>query len=168
MSAVRSVTGLLLPSSRRPSMYLNEKGMERVQERHRLRVGDILLTASGTVGNVGLVPEGLAGAVPAKSLIVIRSLGAFSSLALLRLLQSAPYQEWITGSASGSVIQHLSVRVMKQLPLLAFTEEQQRRLAHQLEAASDADAVLEGFSALSGESIWISFLRNDTGVSTML
>jgi type I restriction enzyme M protein len=153
---------------RRPAMYLNDKGMERVQERHRLRVGDILLTASGTVGNLALVPESLAGAAPAKSLIVIRSHGAFSSLALLRLLQSAPYQEWIKGGSSGSVIQHLSVRVLKQLPLLAFTEEQQRRLAHQLRDASDADAILEGFSALSGESIWISFLLNDSSVSTLL
>jgi hypothetical protein len=49
----RSVT----PVVRQPSMYLTEKGMERVQERHRLRVGDILLTCSGTVGNLGLVPE---------------------------------------------------------------------------------------------------------------
>ena len=153
---------------RRPAMYLNEKGMERVRERHRLRVGDILLTASGTVGSLALVHEGLAGAVPAKSLIVIRSHGAFSSLALLRLLQSAPYQEWITGSASGSVIRHLSVRVMRQLPLADFTQEQQRRLAQQLTGASDADAVLEGFSSLSGESIWISFLLNDLGVSALL
>jgi type I restriction enzyme M protein len=155
------------PSVRRPSMSLNEKGMERVRDRHRLRVGDILLTASGTVGNLGLVPEGLAGAVAAKSIIVIRSRGAFTPLALMRLLQTAPYQEWIRGGASGSVIQHFSSRILKQMPLLAFTAEQQKRLAQQLKDVSDADAVLEAFSALSGESVWISSLLNNQWVQVL-
>jgi type I restriction enzyme M protein len=155
------------PSVRRPSMSLNEKGMERVRDRHRLRVGDILLTASGTVGNLGIVPEGLAGAVAAKSIIVIRSRGAFTPLALMRLLQTAPYQEWIRGGASGSVIQHFSARILKQMPLLAFTAEQQKRLAQQLKDVSDADAVLEAFSALSGESVWISSLLNNQWVQVL-
>ncbi len=155
------------PSVRRPSMSLNEKGMERVRDRHRLRVGDILLTASGTVGNLGLVPEGLAGAVAAKSIIVIRSRGAFTPLALMRLLQTAPYQEWIRGGASGSVIQHFSVRILKQMPLLAFTAEQQKRLVQDLKDVSDADAVLEAFSALSGESVWISTLLNNQWVQDL-
>ncbi len=160
----RSVT----PVVRQPSMYLNEKGMERVQERHRLRVGDILLTCSGTVGNLGLVPESLAGAVAAKSLIVIRSTGTFTPLALLRLLQSAPYQEWFRGSASGSVIRHLSVKVVRQAPLLMLTLDQQQRLAQQLREGSDAEAVLQAFTALSGESLWISLLLNDPGVRALL
>ena len=160
----RSVT----PVIRQPSMHLTEKGMERVQEHHRLRVGDILLTCSGTVGNLGIVPENLAGAVAAKSLIVIRSAGTFTPLALLRLLQSAPYQEWFQGSASGSVIRHLSVKVVRQLPLLMLTVDQQHRLAQQLREGSDAEAVLRAFTALSGESLWISVLLNDQGIRTLL
>jgi type I restriction enzyme M protein len=149
---------------RHPSMFLNEKGMERVREYHRLRVGDLLLTASGTVGNLGLVSEFLAGAVPAKSLIVIRLKGAFKPLALFRLLQSAPYQDWIRGAASGNIIRHLSVRVVRQMPLLALPAEQQERLAQHLREGEDAEAVLQAFSALTGESLWISLLLNDSEI----
>lgn len=155
------------PFVRRSSMSLNEKGMERVQDRHRLRVGDILLTASGTVGKLGYIAESMAGAVPAKSVIVIRSRGAFTPLALLRLMQTAPYQDWIQGGASGSVIRHLSVGVVRQMPLLEFSPEQQKRLAQQLKNRSDADAVLEAFSALSGESVWIAALLNNEWVQTL-
>ena len=45
-----------------------------MQSKHRLRLGDILLTASGTIGRLGVVSEqsGAVGAVAAKNLIVIR------------------------------------------------------------------------------------------------
>ena len=155
-------------SIRHPSMYLNEKGMERVREHHRLRLGDLLLTASGTVGNLGLVSEFLAGAVPAKSLIVIRPKGTFKPLALFRLLQSAPYQDWIRGSSYGSTIRHLSARVIRQMPLLALTEDQQERLAQHLREGSDAEAVMEAFTTLTGESVWISLLLNDPDIRTLL
>jgi type I restriction enzyme M protein len=154
-------------SIRRPSMYLNEKGMERVRPHHRLRVGDLLLTASGTVGNLGIVSEFLAGSVPAKSLIVIRPKGTFKSLALYRLLQSAPYEDWIRGSSYGSTIRHLSPRVIRQMPLLELSLDQQDRLAQHLREGGDTEAVLEAFSALSGESVWISLLVNDNWVRTL-
>jgi type I restriction enzyme M protein len=126
------------------------------------------LTASGTVGNLGLVSEFLAGAVPAKSLIVIRPRGTLKPLALFRLLQSTPYQDWVRGSAYGSTIRHLSPRVIRQMPLLELTAEQQERLAQHLREGSDEDAVLEAFSALTGESFWISLLLNDSDVRSLL
>lgn len=135
-------------SIRRPSMYLNEKGMERVRIHHRLRVGDLLLTASGTVGNLGMVSEFVAGAVAAKSLIVIRPKGILKPLALFRLLQSAPYQDWIRGSAYGSTIRHLSPTVIREMPLLQLTVDQQDRLAQQLRDGEDAEGVLKALVLL--------------------
>ena len=82
-----------------------------MQSKHRLRLGDILLTASGTIGKLGIVSEqsGTVGAVAAKNLIVIRPKKKISPQFLKNLLDSDTYQEWLRGHARGATIQHLSV-----------------------------------------------------------
>ena len=101
-----------------PSLFLKE-GSERVQSKHRLRLGDILLTASGTIGKLGVVSEqsGTVGAVAAKNLIVIRPKERISPQFLKNLLASDTYQDWLHGHARGATIQHLSGRTLRDLPV---------------------------------------------------
>ena len=102
-----------------PSLFLTKGGGERVQSKHRLLLGDILLTASGTIGKLGIVSEqsGTVGAVAAKNLIVIRPKEQISPQFLKNLLTSDTYQEWLRGHARGATIQHLSVRMLWDLPV---------------------------------------------------
>ena len=44
-------------SIRAPSLYLTKTGGERVQPKQRLRLGDVLITTSGTIGKLGVVSE---------------------------------------------------------------------------------------------------------------
>ena len=90
-----------------------------MQSKHRLRLGDILLTASGTIGKLGIVSEqsGTVDAVAAKNLIVIRPKEKISPQFLKNLLASDTYQEWLRGHARGATIQHLSGRTLRDLPV---------------------------------------------------
>jgi type I restriction enzyme M protein len=105
--------------ARRPSLFLTEERSARVEAKHRLRAGDVLLTTSGTIGRVGVVSEtaGTVGTVAAKSLVVIRPDDRISPQFLKCLLGSDAYQEWFRGHARGATIQHLSVRTLRHLPV---------------------------------------------------
>lgn len=102
---------------RPPSVFLTKNGNSRVESRHRLRAGDVLLTASGVVGKSAVVSgaAGIAGAVADASLVVIRPGERVSSRYLKNLLGSYAYQEWIRAHARGSAIQRISVRTLRQL-----------------------------------------------------
>lgn len=102
-----------------PSLFLTKEGSERVQSKHLLRLGDILLTASGTIGKLGIVSEqsGTVAAVAAKNLIVIRPNERISPQFLKNLLASDTYQDWLHGHARGATIQHLSGRTLRDLPV---------------------------------------------------
>lgn len=113
------VADMKRPSVQPPSLFLTKEGGERVQSKHRLRLGDILLTASGTIGKLGIVSEqsGTVDAVAAKNLIVIRPKKKISPQFLKNLLASDTYQEWLRGHARGATIQHLSGRTLRNLPV---------------------------------------------------
>ena len=111
------VADLTQAGPRSPSLFLTDRGSSRVQPKHRLRSGDILLSISGTIGKLAVVTDqtGDMGGVPARSLAVIRPQEGISSEFLKSVFASDTYQQWIRGHARGSMIQHLSVRALSQL-----------------------------------------------------
>ena len=116
-----------------PSLFLTKEGSERVQSKYLLRLGDILLTASGTIGKLGVVSEqsGTVGAVAAKNLIVIRPHERISPQFLKNLLASDTYQDWLHGHARGATIQHLSRRTLRDLPVPVPQVAIQERIVQQ-------------------------------------
>ena len=111
------VADLTQAGPRSPSLFLTDRGSSRVQPKHRLRSGDILLSISGTIGKLAVVTDqtGDMGGVPARSLAVIRPREGISSEFLKSVFASDTYQQWIRGHARGSMIQHLAVRALSQL-----------------------------------------------------
>ena len=136
-----------------PSLFLIKEGSERVQPKHWLRQGDILLTISGTIGKLGVVskPTGTVGSVAAKSIAVIRPRGQISSQFLKSLLASAVYQEWIRGHARGATIQHLSVRTLWHLPIPVPEVPIQERVAKEAGIERD-DPLVVLAHILTGDS----------------
>ena len=122
-----------------PSLFLTKKGSERVQSKHRLRTGDILLTASGTIGKLAVVsePVGTVGAVATESLVVIRPKEQLSSQFLKSLLASDAYQEWLRGHAHGATIQHLPIQTLRDLPVLVPQVPIQERVVKQVDEGGD-------------------------------
>lgn len=150
-----------LPLAHFPTQYLNEEGLRRVQLHHYLREDDILLTASGTVGKVALTGQGLAGAVAAKSLMIIRPKGDVSANYILRWLQSVPCQKWVDGHAAGSTIRHLSAKTLRELPIILPSAAVQTTLARQLKGGETEEAILTALARVGEESHWAALLLND-------
>jgi type I restriction enzyme M protein len=101
-----------------PELFLTEKARERLSNNKLIaKPGDILVSATGTIGKTGIIDEKSAGVVPAKNFVILRSTKQILEDYLHMLLMSEPYQEWLKGHARGSVIQHLSLRTLKHLPV---------------------------------------------------
>ena len=122
-----------------PSLFLTKEGSARVESKHWLCAGDILLTISGTIGKLAVVSEstGTVGAVAAKSLVVIRPKEQLSSQFLKRLLASDAYQEWLRGHAHGGTIQHLPIQTLRHLPVLVPQVPIQERVVKQVDEGGD-------------------------------
>ena len=150
-----------LPEVRRPTAYLTEEAAHELEPHRRLQVGDVLISASGTVGNVAIVGEGIAGAVPAQSVFVIRITGNVQAPVLVRLLQSETYQSWLQGHSSGRTIRHLSIRALRELPLLVLDEVVQRTVARELAGGASDDRILQVLSRATGQSYWLTLIQND-------
>ena len=153
-----------------PSLFLTKKGSERVQSKHRLRVGDILLTTSGTIGKLAVVsePAGTVGAVAAKSLVVIRPGEQISSQFLKSLLASDAYQEWLRGHARGATIQHLSVKTLRHLPVFVPQVPIQERVVKQVvEEGNDPFAVLVHILMSDSEEPVVSWLMGSPDVQEL-
>ena len=111
------ISDMTQTSLRSPSIFLNDKGSERVVPKNRLQVGDVLLSTSGTIGKLAVItePARYGGIVASKNITVIRPGRGISSTFLKSLLASDTYQQWIRGHARGSTIQHLPIRALGQL-----------------------------------------------------
>lgn len=153
-----------------PSLFLINGGRERVQSKHWLRAGDILLTTSGTIGKLAVVsePTGTAGAVAAKSLVVIRPKEQISSQFLKSLLASDAYQEWLRGHARGATIQHLSIRTLRHLPVLVPQVPIQEHVVKQMgEEGDDPFAALVHILTGDSEEPIVSWLMGSPDVQEL-
>ena len=166
----RAITGQeTLPRVVQPSRYLDEKDVEvRVPWQKRMRADDVLLTASGTIGKLAITGPGLAGAVAAKSVIVVRPKGDVSANYILRWLQSSPCQRWIEGHAAGSTIRHLSAKTLRELPMVVPSVAVQATLARELKGGETEDAILSVLSRIGEESHWAGLVLSDEALRNVV
>ena len=127
---------------RAPSLFLIGDGNRPVNERDILRPGDVVVTASGTVGKIGVIPDvaGVAGSVATRSLAVIRVREDVRPRFLAALLRSPAYQNWLAGHARGTTIQHLLIRTLRDLPI-------------PVPRAAVQDAVLDELGGAQGDAL---------------
>lgn len=156
-----------LPEVRIPAVRLVGPRATRLRDKQKLRTGDLLITATGTIGRLAIVGEAVAGSVPAQSLLVIRPKTEIHAPVLLRLLQSATYQWWIQGHVTGAPIHHLSPRVLRDLPVVVFDTRTQRFLSRDLAEGATDGTILELLSRSTGQSYWVTQLLNNTTLAQL-
>lgn len=100
----------------------------KIKDGYFLKAGDLLVSISGTIGKVGIVPEKLAGNLASSGLAVFRLPPEISSTYLSILLRSPNYQAWLKEHANGSVIQHLSIKALRKLPVPVLSLPIQERI----------------------------------------
>ncbi|MBS1789702.1 MAG: N-6 DNA methylase [Acidobacteria bacterium] len=157
--------GRLMP----PKRYLTEAGLIKVQDKHRLKSGDILLSVTGTIGKAAIVYSEESGAIPAQNLLAIRpEKTKVNPNFLLRLLQSVPYQKRFKASSRGSTIQHLSVHALRSLLIPVPSIEIQNQIGFDLPSGADASTMLQSLVTGRAASVLESFLLTDPAVNDLL
>ncbi|MGJ7415023.1 restriction endonuclease subunit S [Streptomyces cinereoruber] len=121
-----------------PSRHVPTEDAERLK-RYAVTTGDLLITRSGTVGRVALVTPSEEGWLngPALIRLRVRSADSVDPEYLLAFLVSSIAQEWIRRAAAGSTIQHLSMRLLAELPVRLPSLPEQRRAGRMLRALDE-------------------------------
>ena len=164
-----AVGGVLDTGIQAPSLFLAEKGAERLDEKHILRSLDVIVTTSGTVGRVAFIPPSIARievegtstpadgghgyllgigglfmpVVATDSVVVIRAQSGVTPHFLAALLRSPVYRNWLSSHARGSDTRTLSTRTLRGLRVpLPPLQVQDAVLDELARSGGDAMAVL--------------------------
>ena len=119
------------------------------QGRSFVQSGDVLLSTSGTIGKVAVVPPEFDGAVASSGVAILRVKEAKESVRpgyLAKLLRSALYQDWLAGHARGSTIGHLRLSSLKKLPIPVLPLEQQERVETAVAKGADASEIMKALA----------------------
>ena len=124
-----------------PSLFLLDKAKTLVKEKEYLRPYDVVVSITGSIGNVAVFPipftsTDVAGRAPPASgfdrsktdstepsvplvatstVAVLRARQAVTALFLAAVLRSPAYQGWLSGHARGTAIQRLTLRILRSL-----------------------------------------------------
>ncbi|MEU3748251.1 MULTISPECIES: restriction endonuclease subunit S [Streptomyces] len=121
-----------------PSRHVPVEDAERLG-RYAVADGDLLMTRSGTVGRVARATSDEQGWLNGPSLIRlrVREREYVDPDYLLACLASSAGQEWIRRAAAGSTIQHLSMRLLADLPVHLPGAPEQRRVGRTLKVLEE-------------------------------
>ncbi|MFE7596811.1 restriction endonuclease subunit S [Streptomyces sp. NPDC057494] len=111
----------------------------RVGRDYRLEAGDVLLTRSGTVGRVALVTETEKGWLHGPHLIRlrVRADAELDPEYLATYLSASAAQERFQRVATGSAIQHISMKMLGQLPVRLPPLAEQHEIGRTLAALDE-------------------------------
>lgn len=103
---------------------------------NRVNKGDIVLTKGGSVARVGLVTD---SAAVSRDLIYINSsrLKEHSSYALSTYFQTDFFRRLLVRSSSQTAQPHLTITLVRNLPLLRMSEDFEKRIASVLKKANE-------------------------------
>jgi len=119
--------------------------LEQPYARSRPRGGDVLISIKGTIGRVGIVPNGFKGNI-SRELARLRIGEDTSAEYIAHQLEADATQERIMRSVVGTTRLEFSIATLRKFPLpLPPTKAEQEAIA---EALSDADALIESLEQL--------------------
>lgn len=161
-----------------PQVLLN------VQERHRVRGGDLLISVDGSIGKVLLVPksapkgavtalnagaEDPAIAIAQKGLVVLRPHEFLDARFLEAILLSESFQQTLRSRAQGDTIAHLSLKALRTVPVPVPPLAIQKRLLQRL-ASRPGDAVeaLVGVLSSRDDDPLSRLLHRDASIQQLL
>ena len=119
--------------------------VEKPYARSRVKAGDVLISIKGTIGRVGVVPEGFDGNI-SRELARLRPRQEYSSEYIAYQLEADVTQARISKAVVGTTRLEFSIATLRQfdLPIPASLIEQRAIAA----ALSDVDALLDGLNRL--------------------
>jgi restriction endonuclease S subunit len=126
-------------------LHRTSAALEKPYARSRVKAGDVLISIKGTIGRVGIVPEGFEGNI-SRELARLRLNDNFSPQYIAYQLESGLTQERILRSVVGTTRLEFSIATLRQFELpIPPNKEEQRTIA---QALSDVDALIAALDKL--------------------
>lgn len=114
------------------SSWIREDSEAQLDQQRKLRAGDVLLSKSGTIGKAAIVRNGAVGAMANSGLYILQpDMGTIDPHYLVGYLSSTECKAWLSDRSRGAVIQHLSKKVIEDLPVPLPPLQVQQRVAEQ-------------------------------------
>lgn len=110
------------------------RGALRKARNQQVRAGDVLLSVKGTIGRVGIVPDGVPSNdednfwTAGQSLVILRTRGQIAPEVLYEYLNNELVQEHIGSLAGGAAIQSISAKDLASLPIPLPSQSDQARV----------------------------------------
>ncbi len=125
------------------SSWLSEQAILKLDPKRKLRLGDLLISKSGTIGKTGIVRNGAVGGVAASGFFVLRAKEFVDPHFLLAYLNSNECRQWLDNRSRGTAARHLSMKSIKELPVpVPPLQIQKHVVAQHREQGTDALEIL--------------------------
>lgn len=137
-------TPVIMPTNIR-NLRIDPAGIARVSDehverlaRHKVRPGDIVYSRRGDVEKCALITEREAGWLCGTGCLLVRVGGSAADGRFLSYTLALPTtRAWITQHAVGATMANLNTEILREVPVLLPTLEQQREIATALGALDD-------------------------------
>lgn len=140
---VRELKGFTIETDEKTDL-VNKSAIERINQRSHLQIGDVLFSATGTIGNTALVTEvpenwnikeGIYVMTPLKSML--------DSKFFIYLLGSDYFLRSVRAKAEGTGVKSIAMKNLIKLPIALPPLPEQQRIAERLDAISDKVKALQ-------------------------
>lgn len=114
------------------SSWVRHDSDAQLDRQRKLRAGDVLLSKSGTIGKAAIVRNGAVGALVNSGLYIIQpDMAKVDPHYLVAYLSSSQCTSWLADRSRGATIQHLSKKIIEELPVPLPPLQVQQRVAEQ-------------------------------------
>ena len=113
--------------------YIDEEKFQEM-ERFKLSPGDVIMSCSGTMGKIALVPDNVQPGIINQALLKLRAKKSISEVFLKHWMESENFQRSIANNAFGAAIKNVaSVKVLSRLLIPLPDLATQQRIVAQIE-----------------------------------
>jgi len=124
--------------------YFVNEAKFREMKRFELFPNDLIMSCSGTMGRVAVVPEGIKPGIINQALLKLTPNAKASSSYLKMWMESEAFQDALAVYSGGAAIQNVaSVKVLKEIKVPLPSTEEQRRIVEKIETFSEDTQRLE-------------------------
>ena len=114
--------------------FIDEKKFKEMK-RFELRSNDLIMSCSGTMGRVAIVPEGIRQGIINQALLKLTPTVKVSGAFLKSWMESQVFQNALKEYAGGAAIQNVaSVKILKEIKVFLPSIKEQKRIIEELEA----------------------------------
>ena len=108
-------------------------------KRFELNSGDLIMSCSGTIGKIAIVPDGIEKGIINQALLALSPKNNLNNIFLKLWMQSENFQESLNKYSKGAAIKNIaSVKVLKNIDIPLPSIEEQKRIVSILDSAFEA------------------------------